>query len=399
VEKQANGRIEIPRWVQLAGLPVLLLIIWFTIGLIGEAIFIFLSATLIALILNPLVRLLKRARIPRPVGVFLVYGAFIVLIWAVAVLVVPPAARQLDNLLTALPSLVQNASGSIDRLQVLATRVHLNVNVNAEARSIADSLSRSLPSATRGLVGIGVSVVRALTITIIIVVISIYMLLDARRIGAFIRTHFPTRSEADGDSYMVLVQRAVVEYIEAQVLLSTALGVSAGLAMWFLGTIGAFPSGSRYAVFFGAWTAVMELIPYIGPVMAAVPPTFVALFHSPLAALWVIVAFLIIQQIEGHILAPLIMGSRFRVHPLLVIFAILAGNELHGITGMFLAIPLIPLAKETISFFSSRVVFERWRDRPDPLELAGTRESEPAEPGASEHGERHAGTNPPESTR
>jgi len=113
----------------------------------------------------------------------------------------------------------------------------------------------------------------------------------------------------------------------------------------------------------------------------------------------VIVAFLIIQQIEGHILAPLIMGSRFRVHPLLVIFAILAGNELHGVTGMFLAIPLIPLAKETISFFSSRVVFKRWRDGPDPLELAGTRESEPAEPSASEHGERHAGTSPPESTR
>ena len=74
-----------------------------------------------------------------------------------------------------------------------------------------------------------------------------------------------------------------------------------------------------------------------------------ALFHSPLSALWVIITFLVIQQVEGHILVPVIMGSRFRVHPLVVIFAILAGSEIHGIAGMLLAIPLIPLVSETSS--------------------------------------------------
>jgi predicted PurR-regulated permease PerM len=359
--KASQGHIEIPRWVQLGTLPVLLIVIWFTIGLIGEAIFIFLTAMLIALVLNPLVRGLQRAGIPRAVGVFLVYLVFVAVIVLIAALIAPPAVRQLLNLLDNLPGLVEGARTTIDNLQRLSDRLGLNVDVNAEAAKIATSLSDNLPSATRSIVNFGVSLVRGITITIIIVVVSIYMLLDAKRIVGYIASHFPTRSREDGEQYVAVVQKAVVNYVKAQLLLSAALGFSAGLAMWLLGMIGVFPSGSKYAVFFGVWTAFMEVIPYVGPVMAAVPPTIVALFHSPLAALWVIVTFLLIQQVEGHILAPLIMGSRFRVHPLIVIFVILAGAQIHGVTGAFLAIPLIPMVKESISFFSSRVSFEGWR--------------------------------------
>jgi predicted PurR-regulated permease PerM len=104
----------------------------------------------------------------------------------------------------------------------------------------------------------------------------------------------------------------------------------------------------------------MEAIPYLGPVLAAVPPSVIAVFDSPLSALWVIITFILIQEVEGHILVPVIMGSRFRVHPLVVIFAILAGGEIHGITGMLIAIPLIPLVKETYVFFRPRLQFEGW---------------------------------------
>ena len=138
------------------------------------------------------------------------------------------------------------------------------------------------------------------------------------------------------------------------------MGASVGVAMWILSLVGAFPSGGRYALFFGVWAGLMEAIPYLGPVLAAVPPSVVAVFDSPLSALWVIITFILIQEVEGHILVPVIMGSRFRVHPLVVIFAILAGGEIHGITGMLIAIPLIPLVKETWLFFRPRLQFEGW---------------------------------------
>jgi predicted PurR-regulated permease PerM len=370
-ETRAAGHITVPRWVQLAGLPVLAILAWFFLGAVGEAVFIFASAGFIALVLNPLVGLLQRVHVRRPIGVFVVYLAFVAILIGIILLVLPILTRQLRNLLNAVPGMINGAEGSIRRLQSFANRLHLRVNVRAQITSFANSITKLLPSASKGLVSFGMSVVRLIAIGIVTIVISIYMLLDKARITQFIVDHFPTRSRDDGAEFVSLTQSALVNYVKAQLLLSAALGASAGLAMWFLSVIGAFPSGGKYAVFFGAWTAVMEAIPYIGPVMAAVPPVLVALFHSPLSALWVIVAFLIIQQVEGHVLVPLIMGSRFRVHPLIVIFAILAGQQIHGIAGMFLAIPLIPLLRETIHFFRGRISFEGWggNDSRAPHEL------------------------------
>jgi predicted PurR-regulated permease PerM len=359
------GRIVVPRWVQAGLVPAVLVIAWLLLGIIGEAVFIFVAASLLALVLNPLVRLLERARLPRYVGVFVVYLVAIGVIAGAIALVVPPMLTQLKGLLSSLPQMTTQAKSLVDQIQSLADRLHLHVNVAAQLQKMAQSAANQVPGISKGVFGLGVSLVRVIALSIIIVVISIYMLLDARNIAGFVTRHFPTGSTDDGEKYVRLAQTAVVNYVKAQVLLSAALGFSAGLAMWFLSVIGAFPSASKYALFFGAWTALMEIIPYVGPVLAAVPPSFVALLHSPLSMVWVILTYLAIQQIEGHILTPTIMGSRFRVHPLLVIFAILAGNQIHGVSGMFIAIPLIPLAKETFSFLRPRVRFAGWEARPE----------------------------------
>lgn len=354
------GRIFVPRWVQLAMLPALLIIAWFTLGALEQVIFIFLVAAFIAMVLNPLVHLLERARVPRFAGVFLVYAAFVAVLIAIVVLVWPPFVEQMNNLVDAVPTSAGEARGGIQRLQELSDRYSLGIDVDQEIRDLAAAISEHIPAASRDIVGVGAEVVRQVTIAIIIIVVSIYMLVDSRRIGRFVAGHFPTHSRADGEEYVGRAQGAVVDYIKAQLLLSVALGASVGVTMWLLSVVGVFPNGGKYALFFGIWAGVMEALPYLGPVLAAIPPTLIALFESPAAALWVILVFVLIQEVEGHILVPVIMGGRFRVHPLIVIFAVLAGGEIHGITGMLLAIPLIPLVKETIVFLRPRLSFERW---------------------------------------
>ena len=354
------GRIFVPRWVQLALLPALVIVVWFALGALQQVLFIFLVAAFIALVLNPLVQLLERARVPRFLCVTLVYVAFLALLVAVVLLVWPPFVEQMNALVDAIPGTADDARGGIQRLQEISDRYGLGIEVDQEIRDLAATISERIPAAGRDIVGVGAEVVRQITIAIIVIVVSIYMLLDGRRIGRFIADHFPTHSQADGEEYVGRAQGAVVDYVKAQLLLSAVLGTSVGLAMWLLGVTGVFPNGSKYALFFGIWAGVMEALPYLGPVLAAIPPTFVALFESPAAALWVIVVFVFIQEVEGHILVPVIMGGRFRVHPLIVIFAILAGGEIHGIMGMLLAIPLIPLVKETIVFLRPRVSFEGW---------------------------------------
>jgi len=356
----STGKIVVPRWVQLAVLPVLLLFAWFTLTAIGQVVFVFLLAGLIALVLNPLVQGLERMRVPRFAGVFLVYLIFVAALALVSAILWPPAMRQLHNLATALPNMTDPAGDTVQRLQRLADRAGLNFDVATQLRAAFTAVAHRIPQFTGSVVDVGVSMVRSATLLIIVIVVSVYMLLDGHRIGRFVAGHFPTRNASDGEAYVQRAKGAVVGYIKAQVLLSAILGASVGLAMWFLSAIGAFPSGGRYALFFGVWAALMEAIPYLGPILAAVPPTVVALFDSPLAALWVIITFILIQEVEGHVLVPVIMGSRFRVHPLVVIFAVLAGGEIHGITGMLIAIPLIPLIRETIDFVRPRLRLEGW---------------------------------------
>ena len=375
------GKIYVPRWVQLAVLPVLLIVAWFTLGAIGQVIFIFLVAGLVALVLTPLVHGLERLRVNRYAGVFVVYVGFVAALVLVAALVWPPVVQQLRNLTTALPGMADQAGDTILSVQRLSDRAGLSIDVQAQLRASLTAIADRVPSFTSSVVDVGVTVVRQMTYLIIMIVISIYMLLDAKRIGRFVAGHFPTRSVSDGNEYVRRAKTAVVDYVKAQVLLSAILGGSVGLAMWFLSIIGAFPSGARYALFFGVWAGLMEAIPYLGPVLAAVPPSLVAVFDSPLSALWVIITFVLIQEIEGHILVPVIMGSRFRVHPLVVIFAILAGGEIHGISGRLIAIPLIPLVKETVVFLRPRMQFEGWRAA-DCGALDAANHDRPAEPPA-----------------
>ena len=385
----AAGTITVPRWVQLAVLPALLLIAWFALGIIGEAIFIFVVAALLALVLNPLVRALERAHIPRALGVAIVYLVVIAAVAGIVALAIPPIDRQVRGLLDALPGMVEQARVTIQHLQDLADRFHVRVDVAAQLQAAAKSVASTLLGASRSILGLGVSLVRAITVTVIIVVISIYMLVDARRISRFIVEHFPTGSAEDGREYVRRAQSAVAEYIKAQLLLSAAIGAGTGLTMWVLGVAGIFPSGAKYAGLFGVWAGVTEIIPYLGPVLGAIPPVIVALLHSPLTALWVIIAYVGIQEIEGHIAAPLIMGARFRVHPLLVVFFILAGNQVHGLLGMFVAVPLIPLARETFIFFRGRVRLEGWRQTVGRDILGGPAASQ----GSTEHPEEETGGN------
>ncbi len=160
---------------------------------------------------------------------------------------------------------------------------------------------------------------------------------------------------------MPSVERAVGSYVKGQVLVSAIIGTSAGVALWLLGMIGWLPEGfETYAILFGAWVAVAELIPYLGPWLGAIPPVLYALVVDPLAAVWVVLLFLAIHQIEGHIVIPKVMGSALRLHPLLVIFGLLAGGEIYGLPGVFVALPTLAAGRAIWEFFGNRVALESW---------------------------------------
>jgi predicted PurR-regulated permease PerM len=147
------------------------------------------------------------------------------------------------------------------------------------------------------------------------------------------------------------------------------IGASAGVGLWILGMVGLMPNGSRYAAAFGAWAGITELIPYVGPWLGGAPPVLYALVQKPLSALWVFLLFLAIQQLEGHLVVPKVMGHSLRLHPLLVIFGLLAGGEIYGFPGILVALPLLAAGRAAWEFFAERVELQRWEVADDPVEI------------------------------
>jgi predicted PurR-regulated permease PerM len=380
----APPTIRIPRWIQLVGLPVLLLLGFPVAEALGHVISLFLTAAVIAFTLNPLVRDLTRLRLPRGVAVAVVSvifaTAFIALLVALGTVVVSEtrsAADRIDAYLTE----ENPASGKtgaeidVDRLQQwLDTHGLEGVKLEQQLNDLTDSIgagdvSKYAQDAISFAQGAAKSVILFVFSVILVVVISIYMLLDMPRLEASIDRRFPPHG---GLPLTQRIERALWGYVKGQAILSIVIGTSAGVGMWILGTTGLVEGAERYALLFGLWTAFIEVIPYIGPWLSAVPPAIYALVVDPVGVLWVAALFVFIYQIEGHVVVPNVMASALRLHPLLVIFGLLAGGALYGIPGVLVALPTMAAGRAVWEFFGERIDLESWEEpttRPVAVEV------------------------------
>jgi predicted PurR-regulated permease PerM len=365
----------VPRWIQLVGLPVALLVAWSVAGAVRHVVFLFVVAGLIALLLNPIVRGLGRAWIPRGFAVAIVYLSFAALVVAAGVALstvvvdqTKSAANRVDNYFTeehGQPP-ITDAERDVDRLQVWLNGHHLErINVrkpaldflnNAGSKDVSRYASRAIDWAE----GAAVSFITLLFSTVLIIVVSIYMLLDMQRLARVIDRRFPPRPGSR--PLMWRVEHALVAYVKGQLLLSAIIGTSAGIGMWLLGITGLVPGADTYAILFGLFVAFTELIPYLGPWLGALPPFFYAVAVDPVSAIWVALLFLFIHQVEGHVVVPNVMGSALRLHPLLVIFGLLAGGEIYGLPGIFVALPLLAVMRAVWEFFHDRIELEPWEE-------------------------------------
>jgi predicted PurR-regulated permease PerM len=364
--------IQIPRWAQLVLLPLLLLLAWTVAGAVRHVLFLFLVALLIALLLNPLVRGLGRARLPRGPAVALVYLAFAAVvalaILALATVVVQQtrsAAHRVDNYFTTDSGHPPHTGAEQDlaRFQRWLDHNHLSsVHVQHQGQKFLNQVGtkdvqKYTSKALRWAEGAGLTVVTLLFDALLVVVVSIYMLLDMQRLTEAVDRRFPPRGRG---GLIVRMEQAVASYVKGQFLLSLIIGLSVGLGLWILGMAGLMPHGGRYAAAFGAWAGVTELIPYVGPWLGAIPAVLYALVQHPLSALWVAALFLGIQQLEGHLVVPKVMGRTLRLHPLLVIFGLLAGGEIYGFPGILVSLPLLAAGRAGWEFFSERIELQKW---------------------------------------
>jgi len=297
----------------------------------------FLLAAVLTYLLNPPVTYLAHRGVARPWAILLIYGAFGGLIGGLLVWLVPALLRELDSLAQAIPGFTRALQELTRNLQADYSRIPLPESL----RAALDDTLQGLEVRFIGLLNTGIeSLVNLLPLLLHVViapVLAFYMLCDLERFReGFIRL-LPKEYRSQLLALGREINEVVYGYIMGQVTVALVEGTLVGLVMLALGL--------EFALLVAFFYAVAELIPYFGPIIGAIPAVAAALLVSPAAVVKLLAALLLIQQLEASVLAPYFVGGRLRLHPLVVIFALLVGGRFYGVAGLLLSVPLAALLR------------------------------------------------------
>lgn len=324
---------------------------------IGDILLLFFVAFLFTAGLDRSVtRLKEKYRIPRSLSVILLY----ILILAVLALTLsnlaPLVADQLSSLANKVFEFftdVANGNSQLpfsDKLAPYFQRFTESVNLDQFSVQIQDYLqnfSDKLLSFSGNLWDFVIAVSNGLINTSLVLVLTFFMVVEWNDIEGFFVSLFPSKHTPYIVSHLDAVKTKIGFWLRGQLMLSVAMGVLVYLGMLLIGV--------DYAVTLGLIAGITEFIPVVGPIIALLVALPVAANVSLLLAFWTLVIFLVIQQIEGNILVPIIMQKTVGLSPIIVMFAMLVGYQYLGILGMVLAIPVAACVSIFVKDYTSRV--------------------------------------------
>ena len=319
----------------------------------------FLAAGVLAYALNPIVRRLERLRVPRVVAVVGVFLVLIVVVIAALLVVIVPAVGQVRQIVSNPQAIAQQANTLTEQAQNLPYVGQYVTDLDQDRvlqllRSNAPSAGQVANVAT-GVIGGVFGVFGIILNLLLLVLVSVYLLLERERITRAMLRTIPGTIRDQSLELFHAVEQTLMSYLRGQLLLCAIMGVIGWAIMFF--TVG------DYALLIGAWVGITELIPVLGAFLGAIPAVAIALLVQDggfTMALIVAGLFLVAQQIEGNILVPRVQGSSTGVHPLWVLFGVLAGTALYGVVGAIFAVPIVATVAATIRYLRGTLVFERW---------------------------------------
>jgi predicted PurR-regulated permease PerM len=288
---------------------------------------------LFAMGISPLVKMIERQRVipvgtrrlPRWLAILIIYAAIIGTIVAIFAMVIPPLVEQAEELWRNLPAKIAQGQEFLMRIGIMRKPITLGEAVQQGAAPAAGSGAVStIFSTVRNVFG-GVFGV------ITILLLTFYMLVESRELFSFFVRLFPPRQRPRVAAISATVTSKVSAWLGGQLLLSFIIGMTSAIGLWAMGV--------PYFYVLALISAVGELIPMVGPILAAIPAILVAATVSPGLAIGVAIFFIVQQQLENTVLVPKIMGRQVGLSAVTVIIALGMGGALLGVVGAILSVP------------------------------------------------------------
>jgi predicted PurR-regulated permease PerM len=330
-------------------LQVLVIIAGVAFGLwalhrLASVVLVVILAAIFAYVIAPLVRLARRPiriagrrrRLSRAAAIALVYLVMAGSVSGGAVLLLPSATEQFNDMIARAPAYTQSILGwehgwsrYYERLRIpLELRQGIDQSVLAASGGAAEFLRGSALALVGGL--------SYLPWLVLIPILAFFLLKDAATLRRAVVTALPHHGRLRGHRLFEDLNATLAAYIRAQLLACVLVGCLCGVGFAVLGI--------PYPVVLGVSAAVLEFIPLVGPLVLAAVAAVVGALHAPILALWAVAFLGLLRLVEDYVIYPRLISRGIQLHPLAVILAVLAGAEFDGLAGMFLAVPAVAIA-------------------------------------------------------
>jgi len=300
---------------------------------IFAGLFAYVMAPLVTLAQHPVRIASRRRRLPRGAAIVLIYALMAGSISIGGMLLLPSVTEQIDDMIASAPVYAQSIvvwehgwSRYYDRLRI---PLELRRSIDQSVLAAGDAAVQSSRASALALVG----ALSNLPWLVLIPVLGFFLLKDTASFRRSLLAALPHRARLHGHRLLDDLNATLGAYIRAQLLACAVAGSVCGIGFAVIGV--------PYPLLLGALAGVLEFIPLVGPLLLAIVASIVGALHAPMLALWTVGLLGVFRIIEDYVIYPRLIRRGIPLHPLAVILAVLAGAEVLGVAGMFLAVPVV----------------------------------------------------------
>ncbi len=345
-----------------------------TLAILGIALAVYLVYTLKSIVvlifvslmisaaLSPFVDHLEKIKIPRALSVILVYFVILVIFALVIYSLVPLVSDQLITLANNIKGIVENvlSNREVDipflgeRLRAIIEKTIQTIDketLASQLQNIFNAWGSQLQNIAKNSFVALAAIFNGIFNAALVLVLTFFMVTDKAAIKKFLKSLLPHRYSLYFSLKTVALQEKIGAWVRGQLLLILSVAITTYLGLWILSFL---TENIEYKETLAVLAGIFEIIPVIGPVLGAVPAVLIAANLSPWMILWVVILYIIIQQLENNILVPMIMNRAVGISPLVIVMAMLIGAQLFGILGVIFAIPVMTAISVFVRDYTDR---------------------------------------------
>lgn len=316
---------------------LLLTLIYILRNIIISILLPILWAIVISYLINPLVNKMSKFKISRLWSVIIIYIGIFLLLFIFSVTIIPRIATEIKGFAETLPVYTNEAIDFFNKIYIEYLNSVSNlprefIGVEVAFSEYLNRIEIYIIDLFKNITEKGLSIFSNLVGIVLVPIFTFYFLKDTDYFRRKALRSVPKIIRNDVISIFKDINKLLNNFIRGQLIVAALVGILSSIALLILKV--------EFALLIGAIAGISNVIPYFGPIIGAIPGVAIALLDDPIKAVWVIVAFFIIQQIESAIIQPKIVGDSVGLHPVFVIISLLIGGELLGIAGLLFAVPI-----------------------------------------------------------